>query len=146
MVERVGADDSFFDLGGDPLSATRVIAAVNETFALHFPVRTLFAAPSVKGIFDGVICAFHCHTDTMDLQDVVTRLAALLPADPAEIEEHCSIAAGQCSATSPGLPRSTRRGSSGTRQITCASRASYPPLNPTGPRWVIMGELVELSR
>ena len=28
-LERVGVDDSFFDLGGDSLSAMRVIAAVN---------------------------------------------------------------------------------------------------------------------
>ena len=28
-VERVGVDDSFFDLGGDSLSAMRLIAAVN---------------------------------------------------------------------------------------------------------------------
>ena len=28
-LERVGVDDSFFDLGGDSLSAMRVIAAIN---------------------------------------------------------------------------------------------------------------------
>ena len=31
-LERVGVDDSFFDLGGDSLSAMRVIAAVNKSF------------------------------------------------------------------------------------------------------------------
>ena len=30
-VERVGVDDSFFDLGGDSLSAMRLVAAVNTT-------------------------------------------------------------------------------------------------------------------
>ena len=29
-VERVGVDDSFFDLGGDSLSAMRLIAAINN--------------------------------------------------------------------------------------------------------------------
>ncbi|WP_416349068.1 phosphopantetheine-binding protein, partial [Mycobacterium xenopi] len=29
-VPRVGAEDSFFDLGGDSLSAMRLVAAVNE--------------------------------------------------------------------------------------------------------------------
>ena len=42
----------------------------------------------VKGIFDGVICAFQAHTDTTVLPEVVTRLAKILPADPAEIEEY----------------------------------------------------------
>ncbi len=31
-VERVGVDDSFFDLGGDSLSAMRLVAAVNKCF------------------------------------------------------------------------------------------------------------------
>ena len=47
-VERVGVDDSFFDLGGDSLSAMRVIAAINTTLDIQLAVRTLFEAPSVS--------------------------------------------------------------------------------------------------
>jgi thioesterase domain-containing protein/acyl carrier protein len=47
-VERVGVDDSFFDLGGDSLSAMRVIAAINTTLGVQLAVRTLFYAPSVR--------------------------------------------------------------------------------------------------
>ena len=46
-VERVGVDDSFFDLGGDSLSAMRVIAAVNTALDAHLAVRTVFEAPTV---------------------------------------------------------------------------------------------------
>jgi acyl carrier protein len=46
-LERVGADDSFFDLGGDSLSAMRVIAAVNKSLDAGLAVRTLFDAPTV---------------------------------------------------------------------------------------------------
>ena len=46
-VERVGVDDSFFDLGGDSLSAMRVIAAVNTGLDAHLSVRTVFEAPTV---------------------------------------------------------------------------------------------------
>ncbi|MGV0850691.1 amino acid adenylation domain-containing protein [Mycolicibacterium phlei] len=46
-VDRVGIDDSFFDLGGDSLSAMRLIAAVNAEFDADLPVRVLFEAPSV---------------------------------------------------------------------------------------------------
>ena len=46
-VERVGVDDSFFDLGGDSLSAMRVIAAVNTGLDAGLAVRTLFEAPTV---------------------------------------------------------------------------------------------------
>ncbi|WP_431236964.1 amino acid adenylation domain-containing protein [Mycolicibacterium aichiense] len=46
-LERVGVDDSFFDLGGDSLSAMRLIAAVNTGLDAGLSVRTLFEAPSV---------------------------------------------------------------------------------------------------
>ena len=46
-LERVGVDDSFFDLGGDSLSAMRVIAAVNKSFDAGVSVRVLFEAPTV---------------------------------------------------------------------------------------------------
>ena len=46
-LERVGVDDSFFDLGGDSLSAMRVIAAVNTGLDAGLAVRALFEAPTV---------------------------------------------------------------------------------------------------
>jgi amino acid adenylation domain-containing protein len=49
-LERVGVDDSFFDLGGDSLSAMRAIAAINTRLGTHLAVRTLFHAPSVASL------------------------------------------------------------------------------------------------
>ena len=46
-LERVGVDDSFFDLGGDSLSAMRVIAAINTSLDAGVSVRALFEAPTV---------------------------------------------------------------------------------------------------
>ena len=46
-LERVGVDDSFFDLGGDSLSAMRVIAAINTGLDAGVSVRALFEAPTV---------------------------------------------------------------------------------------------------
>ncbi|WP_142386621.1 acyl carrier protein, partial [Mycobacterium avium] len=40
-------EDSFFDLGGDSLSAMRLIAAVNGVLGAGVSVRTLFEAPTV---------------------------------------------------------------------------------------------------
>src|SRR5262249_6707239 len=44
-LDRVGIDDSFFDLGGDSLQAMRLSAAINTTLGTHLPVRTVFDAP-----------------------------------------------------------------------------------------------------
>ena len=49
-LERVGVDDSFFDLGGDSLSAMRVVAAINNRLDTQLAVRTLFHAPSVRSL------------------------------------------------------------------------------------------------
>ena len=46
-LERVGVDDSFFELGGDSLSAMRVIAAINTGLDAGLAVRTVFDAPTV---------------------------------------------------------------------------------------------------
>jgi len=49
-VDRVGVDDSFFDLGGDSISAMRVIAAVNTALDAQLAVYTLFESPTVSSL------------------------------------------------------------------------------------------------
>ncbi|WP_142278507.1 non-ribosomal peptide synthetase, partial [Mycobacterium europaeum] len=47
-LPRVGVEESFFDLGGDSLSAMRLVAAVTTGLGAHLQVRTLFEAPTIR--------------------------------------------------------------------------------------------------
>jgi len=49
-VERVGVDDSFFDLGGDSLLAMRLVAAIETGLDTRLAVPTVFEAPSVRSL------------------------------------------------------------------------------------------------
>ncbi|MFI9504597.1 amino acid adenylation domain-containing protein [Nocardia sp. NPDC052566] len=49
-LERIGADDDFFRLGGNSLLATRVTARLGMALGVKVPVRALYAAPTPSGL------------------------------------------------------------------------------------------------
>jgi acyl carrier protein len=49
-IDGVGADDSFFDLGGDSLLALRLLSLVRERFGVDHPIARMFDAPTVRAL------------------------------------------------------------------------------------------------
>ena len=49
-TDEVGIHDDFLDLGGDSISATRIISRVIATFELQLPVQALFDSPTVAAM------------------------------------------------------------------------------------------------
>ncbi|MFL5539121.1 MAG: phosphopantetheine-binding protein, partial [Longimicrobiaceae bacterium] len=53
-VERVGAMDDFFDLGGHSLKATRILSRVAARLGVELPVGMIFDRPTVRGMAEAV--------------------------------------------------------------------------------------------
>ena len=49
-VDRIGAADNFFMLGGDSLSTARVLARVNRRFDVHLTLRQAFESPKLEDL------------------------------------------------------------------------------------------------
>ena len=47
-IERIGARDNFFDLGGNSLSAMQVVARMERTFNASVPLKTFFESPTIS--------------------------------------------------------------------------------------------------
>ncbi len=54
-VERVGADDDFFDLGGNSLVATQLVARLTAALDARVSVRALFDTPRVADLAAGIV-------------------------------------------------------------------------------------------
>jgi len=96
----------------------------------------------VKGIFDGVICAFQAHTDTTVLAEVVARIATMLPADPGEIEEHLFDQRRAVLGVVQQLVSPYQAAVKWDPADHMCVAGELIPAEPVGPRWAIRGELV----
>ncbi|MDV6286969.1 non-ribosomal peptide synthetase, partial [Rhodococcus jostii] len=65
---RIGVHDSFFDLGGNSLSVTRVTARITEATGTRLSVRDVFDAPTVAAL------ALRIHSITTEVRPALTAV------------------------------------------------------------------------
>ncbi|MCK0438396.1 non-ribosomal peptide synthase/polyketide synthase [Gordonia alkaliphila] len=51
-LDQIGVTDDFFDVGGNSLSAMRLVARVSDALGVEVSVRDVFAAPSVRALIE----------------------------------------------------------------------------------------------
>ncbi len=54
-IPHIGIDDAFFELGGNSLLAMRMINKINSAFGVHFSIRSIFEAPTVRELASRLI-------------------------------------------------------------------------------------------
>ncbi len=50
VVEEIGINDDFFDLGGQSLVAMKALSRIRDTFEMDLPLRNLFEHPTIAGL------------------------------------------------------------------------------------------------
>ncbi|MFC9897385.1 amino acid adenylation domain-containing protein [Nocardia sp. NPDC127579] len=144
-AERVGIDQSFFELGGNSLSATRVVARVNAALGSTIALRDLFDAPSVAQLAGRVVPATEdarapfalaprLRPDRIPLSPAQQRMWVLNQLDPTSAAYNITVA---LRLTGPFDPAVMRHALTDVLRRHETLRTVYPA-DTQGPRQVIL--------
>jgi Condensation domain/AMP-binding enzyme/Phosphopantetheine attachment site len=78
-IERVGVYDSFFELGGFSMLATRLIARVRESFGVELVVRDVFESPTVDELARVVVRAQGEQSGDDDFEALLAEIEQAAP-------------------------------------------------------------------
>lgn len=98
----------------------------------------------MKGIFDGVVCAFQAHTDTAVLPEVTARLSKDIPLPPEMIEQRLLDQRHAVLGVVPRLVYPYRNGVKWDPADHLCVAGELLPMEPVDDRWAIKGDIVEL--
>ncbi|WP_410870092.1 amino acid adenylation domain-containing protein [Nocardia sp. A7] len=144
--ERVSVDQSFFELGGNSLSATKVVARVNSALGSTIALRDLFDAPSVAQLSSRVVPAAEgspgrpalaprLRPDRIPLSPAQQRMWVLNQLDPDSSAYNIAIA---LRLTGDLDVEAMRRALADVVERQESLRTRYPA-DAEGPRQVIVG-------
>lgn len=85
-VESVGVEEDFFELGGNSLLVTRLIARIRDVFRCEIPIRSVFERPTIAELSPEVVEAAGGERTASRLAQASLELARLSPEEIRELE------------------------------------------------------------
>lgn len=76
-LEQVGIYDNFFDIGGDSLLATQLIARLSKNFSVDLPLRAVFESPTVGELGLTIIQQQAGEIESDEMTQILAELEAL---------------------------------------------------------------------
>ncbi|MBD1924286.1 amino acid adenylation domain-containing protein [Microcoleus sp. FACHB-831] len=83
-VEKIGIYDNFFDLGGDSILVTQLIAKVRETFNIELPLRDFFETPTIAGQVTNIL---HAPQQRLKVEQTAELLMSITELSDDEVEK-----------------------------------------------------------
>ena len=84
-LDRVGVEDSFFDLGGHSLGAARILSHVDAAFNVDLPLKALFDRPTVAGMAQAILAAQVSSMQPEVIDQLLSELELMADADTKKI-------------------------------------------------------------
>ena len=82
-VSRVGIDDDFFDLGGDSVKISQVVARIREAFDVEIPLPRLYSGARTVADLCAAICEQQAsQVDARDLESLLDEVEQSAGGDP----------------------------------------------------------------
>ncbi len=78
----VGTNENFFDIGGDSLRATKLVAHIHKDLGVKLSMRSVFSARDLEGLAKEIDSSSGAPSESSDPLEVTTR--ARVPATPAQ--------------------------------------------------------------
>jgi acyl carrier protein len=58
-IDKIGRNDSYFELGGDSLLATTIVHRIRDVFGVELPLRAIFELQTIKAIAEKIDAVYN---------------------------------------------------------------------------------------